>query len=123
MPGAHVCTAGVPSSCARCCGLEKQAHSDPSLGVCSSCLRVTGINTVCLQKPFLILIMKNYWLLRKKKRETINQKFGFMIIYESQPRNLTNKKAKLELLKCMFLCNEQLHIHICFLVKNSLSDI
>ena len=24
----------------------KQAHCDPSLGVCSSCLRVTGINTV-----------------------------------------------------------------------------
>ena len=51
-----------------------------------------------------------------------------MIIYESQPRNLTNK-AKLEFLKCMLLCNEQLHIYIyiyiyiCFLVKNSLSDI
>lgn len=37
-----------------------------------------------------------------------------MIIYESQPRNLTNKKERAP--ECV-LCNEQLHIHICFLVK------
>lgn len=47
----------------------------------------------------------------KKEKFLINQKFGFVIIYESQPRNSTNK-AKLELLKCMLLHNEQLYIYI-----------
>ena len=68
-------------------------------------------------------------LASQEKKETflINQKFGFVIIYESQPSNLTSK-AKLELLKCMLLHNEQfyiyiyIYIYICFLVKNSVSD-